>query len=132
MLIQVLHHDDVCVLRLRGRFATGAELNYLEARREEVLNLSVSKMLVDLREVISIGSTGLGFIVSVFKSVVRRPYGRCVLVCTNPRVRNVFNITRLSDVIPMTDDVESALMILRGSYPELQNRFEARSDSAAF
>ena len=131
MLIEVLQHGDVCVLRLRGRSATGADLIYLEDKLHEIRNHSASKMLVDLSGLTSIGSTGLGFIVSVFRSVVSRPYGRFIVAGPTPRVRKVLDVTRLSEIIPITADVDSALLRLRGGYLEFQ-AFGARSGTAAY
>jgi anti-anti-sigma factor len=72
-------------------------------------------MLADLHELDSIGSVGLGFIVQVFKSATKRPGGRFMLAGANSRVRRALEVTRLSEVIPMADDVTSGLRALRSA-----------------
>ena len=111
MVIEVLQQDDVCVLRIEGRFVTGADPEYLSARMDELKRLHHGKVLVDLREMPYIGSTGIGFIVGIFTSVTMNG-GHFVLVGLQPRVHEVFRLTRLSTIIPSAPDVASGLATL--------------------
>jgi anti-anti-sigma factor len=113
MLIELQEKDDVVVLRFQGRIATGLDLEYLRTKLEEVRNRRSDKVLADFREVSSIGSTGLGFVVGVYTSVVKIPGGRFVLVGANPRVREVLDLTRLSTIIPLAEDMSSGLAVLQ-------------------
>jgi anti-anti-sigma factor len=113
MFIELLQRDGICILRFHGRFASGVPLEYLEDKLEEIRAQPAPLMLADLREVDSIGSTGLGFIVQVFKSASKRPGGRFILTGANSRVRRALEVTRLSEVIPMAEDVTSGLGALR-------------------
>ena len=115
MLIEVHQTDDVCTLRFEGRFTTGVELEYLRGKADELKQLSCGKVLVDFREVISVGSTAIGFIVAIYSSVVAKPEGRFVLVGAQPRVREVLDLTRLSSILPLASDMASGLALLRGS-----------------
>ena len=112
MVIQVVPQDDVCVLRVEGRFVTGADPEYLSAKVDELKRLHRGKVLVDLREMPYIGSTGIGFIVGIFTSVTMNG-GHFVLVGLQPRVEDVFRLTRLSTIIPSAPDVASGLTALR-------------------
>jgi anti-anti-sigma factor len=114
MLIELLQQDGICILRFHGRLASGAQLEYLEDKLEEIRAHPAPRMLADLHELDSIGSTGLGFIVLAFKSATKRPGGRFMLAGANSRVRKVLEVTRLSEVIPMAKDVTSGLRALRG------------------
>jgi len=69
--------------------------------------------LADFREVSSIGSTGIGFVVGVYTSVVKMPGGRFVLIGANSRVREVLELTRLSTIIPLAEDMNSGLAVLQ-------------------
>ena len=109
MLIQIDHRDDVCVLRLKGRIAPGADSKYLTRKQDEVRKRNCHKVLADFREVTSLGSTGLAFLLSVFESCG----GRFVLAAPNPRVREVLDLTRLSGVVPVAADLDSGLAALR-------------------
>ena len=113
MLIELQQNDDICVLRFQGRIATGADLEYLRTKLEEVRKRRSDKVLADFREVSSIGSTGLGFVVGVYTSVVKVPGGRFVLIGANARVREVLDLTRLSTIIPLAEDMSAGLAVLQ-------------------
>jgi anti-anti-sigma factor len=113
MFIELLQRDGICILRFHGRLASGAQLEYLEDKLEEIRSHPAQCMLADLHELDSIGSTGLGFIVLAFKSATRRPGGRFMLAGANSRVRRALEVTRLSEVIPMAEDVPTGLGALR-------------------
>ena len=115
MQIELNQIDDVCILRFEGRFTTGSDPESLRRRAEEIKQLNCGKVLVDFREVISIGSTAIGFIVAIYSSVTKTPEGRFVLVGAQPRVREVLDLTRLSSILPMADDVASGMALLRGA-----------------
>jgi|HubBroStandDraft_1064217.scaffolds.fasta_scaffold560786_2 anti-anti-sigma factor len=112
MLIKIEHQDDVCILHLSGRFATGADIEYLRAKSDEIRSFSYAKVLVDLCEVPSMGSTAIGFVVGIYSSVLKNRGGRFVMVGSSPRVREVFDLTRLSDVIPSAPDIPTGMAIL--------------------
>ena len=113
MTIEFEQHGEVCVLRCKGRFAAGLELDYIRAKLEDIKLLNCSKVLADFREVPFIGSAGLAFIVSVYTSV-RNSGGRFILAGAVPLVNRVLDLTRLNTVIPLAQDLASGLAALRG------------------
>jgi anti-anti-sigma factor len=113
MLIELQQKDDIVILRFQGRIATGADSEYLGTKLEEVRSRRSDKVLADFREVSSIGSTGIGFVVGVYTSVVKIPGGRFVLMGANPRVREVLELTRLSTIIPLAEDMSAGLAVLQ-------------------
>jgi anti-anti-sigma factor len=115
MLIEVNQIDDVCLLRFEGRFTTGTDPEYLRAKTEELKQLGCQKVLADFREVPSVGSTAIGFLVAIYSSVTKLPDGRFVLVGAQPRVREVLDLTRLSSILPMAGDMASGMAALRGT-----------------
>ena len=115
MLIELNQIDDVCILRCEGRFVTGTDPEYLRARSDEIKRLACDKVLVDFREVISVGSTAIGFLVAIYSSVTKNTDGRFVLVGAQPRVREVLDLTRLSSILPMAGDIASGMAALRGT-----------------
>jgi anti-anti-sigma factor len=112
MLIEIQQQNELCILRFQGRFASGAQLDYLKSKLAELQSLTASKMLLDFREVTSIGSTGLGFVVRMFEAIANRHSGRFVVTGLNPRVREAFEVTGLSAIIPMAADIESGMRAL--------------------
>ena len=109
LLIEIENRGDVCLLRFQGDFQTGEDPDYLHAKMEEVEALHSAKVLADFRDVRSVGSTGLSFLVGLY----RTSGGHFVLAGIQPRVREALEITRLSTVIRLADDVEQGLAALR-------------------
>jgi len=112
MLVEFEHRGDVCVLRLHGRFATGQDSAYLRTRTDEVKCSGFSKVLADFTEVSYIDSTGIGFLIGIYTSTLKNPNGRFVLANLNRRVREVLELTRLANVIPIYPDFDSAFEAL--------------------
>jgi anti-anti-sigma factor len=70
-------------------------------------------VLADFREVPSIGSVGLAFIVAIYNSVVKESGGRFVVAGVLPFVRKALDLTRLSSVVSLAPDPTSGLAALR-------------------
>jgi anti-anti-sigma factor len=117
MTIEITNLDDICNVSVQGRLVAGMDSDDLEAKLVEIKNLKPGKLLVDVSEVTSIGSTGVGFLMNLYASTVRNPQGRFVLVGAGPRVRQVLDVTRLSKVISLAPDATSGQAILRGASP---------------
>jgi anti-anti-sigma factor len=103
--IEIEHKEDVCLLRCKGHFRTGDNPQYLSDKVDEIEALGCARLLLDFNEVQSLGSAGLSFLVNLY----RTSGGRVVLVRTQPRVREVLEITRLSTLIPLAGDIDSGL-----------------------
>ena len=114
MVINLEHHQDVCILRVKGPLPAGADLDCLSRTVAEIREMQCKNLLGDFHEVPSIGSTGVGFVVSVYNSVNLLPGGRFVLAGVNRRVRQVLELTCVSTVIPMVEDLDAGLNVLRG------------------
>jgi anti-sigma B factor antagonist len=65
------------------------------------------RIIVDLDGVDFLESTGLGVLVGALKRV-RSNDGDLYLVCTQPRIRKVFEVTGLTKVFSLFDTVEDA------------------------
>ncbi|WP_409303962.1 anti-sigma factor antagonist [Peribacillus sp. SCS-155] len=79
--------------------------------RESLFPLSEQEgvsMVVDLSEVNYMDSTGLGVFVGLFKSV-RAHDGQFKLVGLSERLRRLFDITGLADIIDIKSDAEGGL-----------------------
>jgi anti-sigma B factor antagonist len=66
------------------------------------------RIVVDLENVDFLDSTGLGVLVGALKRV-RTHDGDLALVCTQPRILKVFEITGLTKVFAITRDVDEAV-----------------------
>lgn len=113
LLIEVEHGDQVCFVRLKGNFRTGENRVYVSEKTDEIRSHNCVNMVADVRELISIGSMGMGFLVSIFVSVTKKSGGGgFILAGANERVRAVLDQTRLSTIIPSAPDLPSALALL--------------------
>jgi anti-anti-sigma factor len=115
MLVEFEQKGDVCILRLHGRFATGQDSAYLRAKTEEIKNAGHSKVLADFGQVSYIDSTGIGFLIGIYTSILKNAKGRFVLANLNRRVRDVLELTRLANVIPIYATEDVALEALAAS-----------------
>jgi anti-anti-sigma factor len=111
--IEIDLQDDVCVLRLKGRFVAGTDRAYVLAKLDEIKIRACNKVLVDVADVSSIGSMGIGFLVGLYTSVAKKSEGRFVLTGANSRVCDVLQLTRLDGVIPQAADYSLGLALLR-------------------
>ena len=101
---------DLCLLHCKGRLHASAQSDYLNAKMQEIKTLACTKVLADLDGVTSLDCRGVSFIISLYKAAG----GRLVLMKTQPHVREVLDITRLSTVIPLAADIETGVAALRG------------------
>lgn len=113
MHIDLEQVDDVFVLRMKGRLTVGTDFQYLRGKAEEIKNSGCKKLLADFRDVPYIDSTVIAFLISVYTSVSRTEGGRFVLAEPSHRVKEVLDLMKLSEVIPMASSYESGLASLR-------------------
>jgi anti-anti-sigma factor len=108
MVIEIKKKDEVCILLCEGRFLAGTDPEYLRVKKDEIEGRNCNKVVADFSEVSDVGSAGIGFIVGVYTST-RNSGGRFILVGLRPRVREVFELTRVNTVIPSATDITSGL-----------------------
>ncbi|MBV9770994.1 MAG: STAS domain-containing protein [Bryobacterales bacterium] len=113
MLIDIKHHDQVCIVHCEGRLVAGPEIEYMQAKMDDIRRLECSTMLADFQDVTCIGSMGVTFIVDIYTSVVRKPGGRFVLTGALPAVERVLELTGLGNLIPQASDLASGLEFLQ-------------------
>lgn len=113
MVIESEIRGELCILRLKGRFATGADSTYLREKADEVKATGCKKVLADFSDVPYIDSTGIGFVVGVYTSFVRAAGGQFVLCGLNRRVLHVLEITRLTTILQVFQDENAALAALK-------------------
>jgi anti-sigma B factor antagonist len=70
-------------------------------------------IVVDLEGVDFLDSTGLGVLVGALKRV-RTNGGELALVCTQSRIRKVFEVTGLTKVFSLYDSVDEAVAVDHG------------------
>jgi anti-anti-sigma factor len=105
-------HDGVCVLHAQGRFVTGSDAE-LASAQNYLREAGIANAVLDLTAVPYVDSTGLAFVVELHKSLASRG-GQLFLASANARVREVLEMTRIGEIIPLFNCVEEAEAALRG------------------
>jgi len=98
---------DVTVLDARGRVTLGRETEALRERVKALVQAGNTRLILDLAGVDYIDSAGLGTLVALATSV-RQAGGQFKLVNLTTRVHDLMQITRLSTIFEVYDDLEKA------------------------
>lgn len=93
---------DVTVLDISGRIVIGED-SALRELIHDLLSHQHNKILLNLRDVQYIDSTGLGSLVGAFTSV-RNQHGELKLLHLSGAVQNVMQVTKLYTVFDILDD----------------------------
>lgn len=115
MKVECEHSEGVCVLRLEGRFATGRDTEYLRAKTEELRKAGCRNIIADFSKVAYIDSTGIGFLIAIYTSMLKAGSGHFVLASPNRRVRDVLDLTKLSTILKLYDSEAAAKAALATS-----------------
>ena len=100
--------DGVTIVDLRGRLIMGEESVGLRDLVRNLANEGKKKILLNLRGVNYIDSSGLGELVAAFTSV-RKQGGELKLLNLTKRVHDLLQITKLYTVFEITDDEAASL-----------------------
>jgi anti-sigma B factor antagonist len=100
--------DRVTVLELSGRLVFDEGDRALKEQVTSLVAAGNTNMLIDLHDVVSIDSGGVGALVGMYLHVTRRG-GQFKLLCPSPRSCEVLRITHLATVFDVFDNEEAAL-----------------------
>ncbi len=103
---------DVTILDLEGRATIGAGNDALAAELGRLLQSGARKLLVNLRGVAQIDSSGISSLVRTFLAL-ENSGGSLKLLVPAGRVRQVLSVARLLSAIPTFDDEAAALESFR-------------------
>jgi anti-sigma B factor antagonist len=104
--------DQTALLSLAGELDVSNVAEAREAARK-LLDDGSSRLVVDLAQVTYTDSSGLGMLVGLLKRL-RESGGAMAIAAPVPRVRRVFEITGLTQIFTLCDDVAAALKEVRG------------------
>lgn len=100
--------DSVTVIEISGRIALGRESGHIEPEVVGAIAGGAKTVIMDLSGVSHIDSTGIGIMAYCFGKATQRGAGLCI-VGAKTNVLQLFQVTRLVNVIPFFPDVNSAL-----------------------
>ena len=100
---------DVTVVDLQGRSTLNdGESDQLGRHLKDLIASGVRKLLLNVRDVTQIDSSGVSIIVETFMSLKRQD-GGLKLLCGRGRVREVLTVFRLQKIIASFEDEAQAL-----------------------
>jgi len=104
---------DVIILDLRGRSTiNGGESELLGSRIQELVTSGARKLLLNLKNLTQVDSSGVSIIVTNF-TFLRDQGGHLKLLSPRGIVREVFTVLRLLEIIPSFEDESEALASFR-------------------
>lgn len=109
--------DGVWVLTLEGKLAGLEGRNVVQDKLKSLKKETKSKgehVVLDLGRVSWVDSTGLGELIAALSSVNKNG-GKLVLANIPGPVQSLLNMTNLSEVFEVYDDLEEAVAKLKGS-----------------
>jgi len=104
--------DTTAVVRVSGEIPLAPAPEF-SARLSDVLAEGRTAVVVDLTEVGFIDSTGLSVLLNALRRTTRAG-GTLTLVCTNPTVLRLFEVTRMDTTFTIVDSRDEALARARG------------------
>ncbi len=109
--------DSITLLNLKGTIVAGNDSEALSSLVGEFLAAGETRIILDLGKVTFIDSTGIGALVRAHSAATRKGASVKLLHLTK-RVYDVLQITRLSSVFGIYDDLEKAKASFGGAPEE--------------
>ncbi len=114
MEIERLDDGDGTIVIVRGVIKLGESASTFSSFLREVLDQGRSPVLVDLEGIDHVDSTGLGELVGYLQRFEEQGR-RMAFINPARRLRKLFELTRLDEVVPIYDDRDQAMASLRAS-----------------
>ncbi len=112
-VVEEIVDEQTAVLTVQGEIHVSTAPEFAEHINTAIAAGRV-RLVLDFAAVEFIDSTGLSVLLNALRRVVRRE-GALSLVCTNPTVLRLFEITRLDSTFSIVASREEALAQVRGS-----------------
>ena len=111
MKIDVRHREGVTIIAPKGKITIGEGDVMLRRAVGEALEAGAKSILVDLSEVTTIDSSGIGELVSAYTTVTNK--GKQLALLNLPRkVEDLLQITQLHTVFNIHDSEDEAIQAL--------------------
>ncbi len=100
--------SGVVVIKMDGSMLGGPEASELNSTLHKLLDGKKKKVIVDLSGVSLMNSSGLGMLIGGV-TTMRNAGGDLKIAAATEKVRQVFKITKISNVIELHDSVNTAV-----------------------
>jgi anti-sigma B factor antagonist len=101
----------ITVIEVSGRITLGRERDQIEATVLKALNAGAERIVIDLKDVSYVDSSGIGVITYCYGKIAQKG-AHCAVAGARGLVLDVFHLTRVDSVVPFYPDVESACAAL--------------------
>jgi anti-sigma B factor antagonist len=108
MKIAVVDQGNISILTLQGDFVIGPPEEAFEQAIRGVVERKMHGVIVDFEQVRLMDSTGIDALISAMTSCVNAGI-RMKIASVSPRVRRLFEMTRLDTVLDINDSVQAAV-----------------------
>lgn len=108
MKIPARHTSGVTILEPKGKITIGVGDVALREAVHEAVDAGATKILINLGEVSTIDSSGIGELVAAYTTVTNRG-GNLKLLNLPPKVQDILQITQLVTVFDVLDNEEDAI-----------------------
>lgn len=108
MKIPARHTSGVTILEPKGKITIGVGDVALREAVHEAVDAGATKILIDLGEVSTIDSSGIGELVAAYTTVTNRG-GNLKLLNLPPKVQDILQITQLVTVFDVLESEEDAI-----------------------
>ena len=113
MKISVRQQEGTTILDVKGKITIGVGDVALREAVQEALEAGARKLLLNLKDVTTIDSSGIGEMVSAFTTVSNRG-GKLALLNVPSKVVGILEMTQLITVFDSYDDEAEAIEALSG------------------
>jgi anti-sigma B factor antagonist len=96
------------IIEIRSSLIGEEEIDELRDAVSDFIEQGNKKLIIDLSRVGIINSIGIGALISSYTSFTRNG-GEVILTGVNKSIKNVFIITKLSEVFEILDSIEEAI-----------------------
>ena len=108
MSVSVRQHDGVTILDLKGKITLGTGDIALRNAVQDAINSGSTKIVISMKEVSTIDSSGVGELVSAYTSAANR--GAKLRLANLPaKITDVLTITQLITVFDVYDSEDEAV-----------------------
>jgi anti-sigma B factor antagonist len=106
--IQQTDREGITVVHLSGRLTVGAEVTTFRERMQKLFDADQRSVILDLKDVDYIDSTGLGALVMGYTSV-QKAGGKVKLLNLSRRGIELLVMTKLTTIFEVFDDEQNAI-----------------------
>ena len=107
-------NQEVAILKYDDEITFDNSNPLKEEAKEKISKTDYKKLIIDLAKVGYIDSAGIGFILSIFK-FMRERNGNLIIVNANKKIKQGFEITKISDIIKVFDNLEEGFNYLKNN-----------------